>query len=320
VAVNSVINLVVTATASGTIEQITSASDILSSNTQNIEAETSNSAKNIPDAHVSSPTKSNILGDKENEDTDIKVVEHSATACANDENIEKNDTINRAETLDLSEQDVEVQSSVVRKPNDNNRAEDIKSVEHSETAGANDENIEKNDTINRDTVDLSEDVEVQPSIQFNFDTASPRAIKNNLNISLLSDDDHSESEEDSVGCCTSPIFLSTQQHRHIDGCCDSEFVTETINETYENKNFEWTESCSAINDALPPSFSASYLYVKDKAHPNTMLIPGVSIINPPSERRKPEIFLCALKCTNANSLNFLYTKIDDVETFFEGIF
>ena len=146
----------------------------------------------------------------------------------------------------------------------------------------------------------NENVFEDEDIHFEFDTSSPQRIQ----------DDGGELDEESVN------ELSSKRHENND--CRNVYTTSN-NETYENNEFEWTETCEAINNSLPPSFSGSYLYVRDKTKPDTMYVPGVSIVNLPREKRDPEIFLCAVKCAKANTLNFLYTKIADVEAFFSGM-
>ena len=213
---------------------------------------------------------------------------------------------------------------------DANAAEN-EDLRQSKTAGNNvviyDANDKTNNekVVNNETIDLSSEQaeDNQSSIQFNFDTASPRTFRNNAIVSLLSDDKHSEPEEndDLLLVSDTKVFYAQPHHHNEDGCCKGKVAVES-DETYENEKFEWTESCSAINDVLPPSFSRSYLYVKVKTDDttDTMYIPGVSIINSTREsRREPEIYLCAVKCAKANNLNFFYAKTKDVEDFFKGM-
>jgi hypothetical protein len=89
--------------------------------------------------------------------------------------------------------------------------------------------------------------------------------------------------------------------------------------TFENDQFEWTESSGIINDALPPSFSASYLYIRDKSKGDTLLVPGICLIHSTKiQNRDPDVYICAVKCANENNLNFLYSKTSDIEDFFKG--
>jgi hypothetical protein len=220
----------------------------------------------------------------------------------------------------VAEETVDTERSLARRGGEDDLGQ-------STTTGNCDVRNEAYDINSNATVDLSDDTDDNhsTSIQFNFETKSPCAIQKNSTVSLLSDDDGSnETEEDCdiVSATVSPTkVISVQPRHHIEGCCKGNVILETV-ETYENEHFEWTESCSAINDVLPPSFSGSYLYVRVKSEEDIdiMYVPGVSIINSPREsRREPEIYLCAVKCAKANELNFFYARIKDVEDFFNGI-
>ena len=178
-------------------------------------------------------------------------------------------------------------------------------ITSSDKEGKNACNIVKID-LSRD--DADENV-FDDNIQFDFDIASPRNMKTRT-LHSSEDGEISSDETESVD----KLF---SKHDHKNGCCNE---TSTVDDkTYENDKFEWTEGCEQINGSLPPSFSGSYLYIKDKSKPNTMYMPGVSIINPPREKRHPEIFVCAVKCGKANDLNFMYAKTADIVAFFEGI-
>jgi hypothetical protein len=141
--------------------------------------------------------------------------------------------------------------------------------------------------------------------------AVKRTLESSDSIEDGSDLDHSYNS-------SSPFeFMETDSY---DNChCNSHHAVDE--ETYENDKFEWTEPCATINDTLPPSFLGSFLYVRNKtAQKDTLYFPGVVIFNnPPKDKREPEIYLCAVKCAKANSLNFLYSKVADVEALFQGI-
>ena len=140
------------------------------------------------------------------------------------------------------------------------------------------------------------------------------AVKRTLESSDIED----ESDLDHSYNSSSPFeFMETDSY---DNChCNSHHAVDE--ETYENDKFEWTEPCATINDTLPSSFLGSFLYVRNKtAQKDTLYVPGVVIFNnPPKDKREPEIYLCAVKCAKANSLNFLYSKVADVEALFQGI-
>lgn len=170
--------------------------------------------------------------------------------------------------------------------------------------------------------EMSDDTECENRIDFDFDTTSPR-VSNKVHTSISSEDAGIESESgDESSNDSSSLFSAKSNHDH-NGCCKN--VKSTLDDdfenTFENDELEWTASCAVIDACLPPSFSGSYLYVRDKMHAeDVMYIPGVSIVNLPREQQRgPEIYLCAVKCAKANSLNFLYCKIDDVEAYFAGM-
>ena len=120
--------------------------------------------------------------------------------------------------------------------------------------------------------------------------------------------------------CDSPSDKEQHQKISINLTDDADAFEEGQDhgDTFENDKYSWTESCQIIEPFLPPSLSACYLYVQDKAKKDVVYTPGVSIINPPMTKRPPEIFVCAVKCANTNEINFIYAKSEAVNTVFEG--
>jgi hypothetical protein len=186
----------------------------------------------------------------------------------------------------------------------NNDTIDIDSI-----IGFEEDNCEANTEDNNVKIDESGDVNEtfvdDESVQFNFNTASPKQLTSPK-------DNESQSDDESV------VEISSKHRHNKNDCCNASSTMDDTR-TYENDEFEWTASCAVINDCLPPSFSGSYLYIRDKSKLDCIYMPGVSIINPLREKRDPEIYLCAVKCGAANNLNFLYAKSADVEAFFAGI-
>jgi hypothetical protein len=106
------------------------------------------------------------------------------------------------------------------------------------------------------------------NVQFDFDTASPNSKRMQFQSCL---DESEASGDDASSLSSSESTLNLRKaHHHNDGCCGS----TTDEATYENDKFEWTESSEIINKALPPSFSACYLYIRDKSKSDTLLAPG----------------------------------------------